>query len=443
MAREASLDWKRDIPTRYFATYEALEDAFRERVAGLVPRYHAGTRVFWEDFQKLYNSPVAAAVEGREVYITSNPRDCLAFGTPFQVLQGAWLSASRRQGTTRDEPLRVAERFGLSGHLHQSVRSLSGGETVRLALAKAHLLAATASRLTVASPFSWLSLDHWSDFRDLAEFYRSCGTALELFALDGEDSLDPAVNKKGTAAASVRLSWRLQALKLDLGTLMDHLYDRPVWAEVDSLDETLDSPCLLWGDNGQGKSLIAKALASALPFTGEAVAYGPDGPLRVRLLFQDVLNQTLMRSVRQLTPLGVNDDVVLNYEDILNGVSRLDPAIPSRLRSFAELRRSQTPPSLLEMKILLTALRLSDHRAVLILDEPDWGLSRSDAVAFVSAVMDAAHARAMPLILISHKPWWRHMVRTVRWVLKEPVGTSRSDGCLFRIRIKEAPGGLP
>ena len=52
-AKQRLPEWKHDIPTRYFATYEALENAFRERVAGLVPRYHAGTRVFWDDFQRL------------------------------------------------------------------------------------------------------------------------------------------------------------------------------------------------------------------------------------------------------------------------------------------------------------------------------------------------------------------------------------------------------
>jgi hypothetical protein len=299
--RERLLEWKHDIPTRYFATYEALEEAFRSRIAELVPRYHAGTRVFWDDFQQLYDNPAALAGDGGEAYITSNPRDCLAFGTPFQVLQGAWLSSSRENAVALEEPGRVAERFGLSGHLHQSIRSLSGGETVRLALAKAYLMAARATRLTVASPFSWLSLDHWSDFRDLADHYQSCGTALELFALDGEDSSTPAAGDDRPAAEPLTFSWRLQALQLDLGTLLDHLHNRPVWADVAPLDETLASPCLLSGDNGQGKSLIAKALASAMPYKGEATVYGPSGARRVRLLFQDVLNQTLMRSMRQLT----------------------------------------------------------------------------------------------------------------------------------------------
>ena len=94
------------------------------------------------------------------------------------------------------------------------------------------------------------------------------------------------------------------------------------------------------------------------------------------------------------------------------------------------------------MKVLLAALRLSDQRAVLILDEPDWGLSRSDAVAFVTAVVSAAHARAVPVILISHKPWWRNLARSVRWVRKEAVPTSAAEGCLFRVQIHDEPGGV-
>lgn len=439
-AKQRLPEWKHDIPTRYFATYEALEEAFRERVAGLVPRYHAGTRVFWDDFQQLHNSPSVFTPESGEAYITSNPRDCLAFGTPFQVLQGAWLSASRPYATSSDDPGRVAERFGLSEHLHQSIRTLSGGETVRLALAKAYLIAARAVRLTVASPFSWLSRDHWSDFRYLADHYRSRGTALELFALDGEDSSAPGEDGDGPAAVPLNFTWCLKSLELGLGSLIDRLHDRRIWVGVAPREETLASPCLLCGDNGQGKSLVAKTLAAALPYTGEALVKGPCGPRRVRLLFQDVFNQSLMRSMRQLTPRGDEDGVAAAYDGILDAMRHRVPLAGRALPAFGARRRDPKPLSLLEMKILLTAVRLVDHDAVLILDEPDWGLSRPDAVAFVTAVVCAAHARAVPVILISHKPWWRNLARSVRWVWKENV-SSEADGCLFRIRIDAEPGG--
>jgi predicted ATPase len=431
------LDWQYDIPPRYFATYEALEIAFRERIADLVPRFHAGTRSFWEDFQRLYHQPQTARL-GDDAYITSNPRDCLAFGTPFQVLQGAWLSAPR----SRITPGAVADRFGLTGHLHQSIRSLSGGETVRLALAKAYLLAERATRLTVASPFSWLSLDHWTIFQNLIERYRSCDTALELFALEGEDSRAPVARREGPPPDPVAFTWRLDALRLDLGTLLDRLHDRPVWAGVDPVEETLASPCLLCGDNGQGKSLIAKVLASAIPFRGRVTMTGTDGPLQARLLFQDVLNQTLMRSMGQLTPRGDADRVARVYDEVLAGMRDSGPRSEEALLPFAERQRISDPLSLLEIKILLTARRLIDPRAVFIMDEPDWGLSRSDALAFVASVVDVAHARAVPVMLISHKPWWQNLACSMRWIRKQRVSPARSDGCLFNIQILNEPGDM-
>jgi ABC-type branched-subunit amino acid transport system ATPase component len=129
------------------------------------------------------------------------------------------------------------------------------------------------------------------------------------------------------------------------------------------------------------------------------------------------------------------------YDDILDGIRRRVPVDRGGLLPFADRRRVSTPLSLLEMKVLLTAVRLSDQHAVLILDEPDWGLSWSDAVAFVTAVVRVAHARLVPVILISHKPWWRDLARSVRWVRKETVKTSGAEGCLFRVRIQDEPGG--
>ena len=436
-------EWQRDIPTRYFATYEALEEAFRERVSGLVPRYHAGTQVFWKDFHRLYEAPTRPPGDDWEAYITSNPKDCLAFGTPQQVLRAAWLSALRRQAASLDPPERAAELFGLRGHLNQSIRSLSGGETVRLALAKTYLQAACAARLTVASPFSWLARDHWGDFRRLAEHYRSCGTPLELFALTGEDSAGGAASEKARRPEPLPFAWRLRDLILDLGSLLDRLHSRPVRAEVAFREETLNSPCLLCGDNGQGKSLLAKTLAGASTFSGEASLRGPEGRLRGRLLFQDVLNQTLMRTAGQLAAPQSGPDLAITYDAIVGGLRQRNTAAAEGLTFFNDRRRSRLPLTLLEIKVLLAASRLVDPKAALILDEPDWGLSRRDAEAFVGSVVGAAHARGVPVILISHKPWWRWLVRSVRHVCKEAPSAASPDGCLFRIQVRRRPGGRP
>ena len=429
-------EWRPDIPTRYFETYEALEEAFRKRVAGLVPRYHAGTRVFWNDFQRLYEAPTTAVGKTCQAYITSNPRDCLAFGTPLQVLRGAWLSASRRGAPPSETPEAAAQHFGLVDHLHQSIRSLSGGETVRLALAKTYLLAACAARLTVASPFSWLALEHWGDFRRLAARYRACETPLELFALTGEDVMAPASFERDDRPPPLEFGLRLAGARLDLGSLWDRLHDRRVTAAIAAREETLISPCLLCGDNGQGKSLLAKALAAAIPCAGEASLVGPSGRLRARLLFQDVLNQTLMRTMRQLTPRQKGHGLAEAYDAIAAGVRQRRPAGGPALIPFADRRRDPMPLSLLEVKVLLSAVRLAETGSALILDEPDWGLSRREALAFVGAVVAAAHARSAPVILISHKPWWRPLAGSVRHVCKETAPPGGAGKCLFQIRVR-------
>jgi hypothetical protein len=53
----------------------------------------------------------------------------------------------------------------------------------------------------------------------------------------------------------------------------------------------------------------------------------------------------------------------------------------------------------------------------------------------------AAHARLVPVMLISHKPWWQNLVRSVRWIRKDAGKTSGAGGCLFRVTIHDAEGG--
>jgi ABC-type molybdenum transport system ATPase subunit/photorepair protein PhrA len=68
--------------------------------------------------------------------------------------------------------------------------------------------------------------------------------------------------------------------------------------------------------------------------------------------------------------------------------------------------------ALLDIKAVLVATRLASAPAALILDEPDWGMSRQSAIAFVSAVLAAAHRQYTPVLLISHKPWWQPIARS-------------------------------
>ncbi len=422
---------------RYFRHYEDLENAFRRRIATLLPRKHAGTAVFWEDFQRLLTAIPAKAASHAEHYITSNPRDCLAFGTPRQVLQAALSMAGTSPVTAIGGGVAaVAERFGLQRHLNQPVRSLSGGETVRLALAKAFVGAARADRLTLASPFSWLSLNNRCYFHDLAAHCEAHGRALEVFALEGEDRTD--ADTGGALLPGPDFHLRFHKARVVLNSALDRLQDQQRQAVVEDGEYNLRSPCLIQGDNGQGKSLVAKIMAGAMPWEGEADVdtAGNDG--RVRLLLQDIVNQAMMRSFRQLANVaapGVAPRVGRFYDAIRAGMLARTALAPDEVKSFEGGCAAPSPASLLELKILLAALRLGARPSALVMDEPDWGLRQASALAFVRGVIRAAHGAGIPVLLISHKPWWQKWAASKLQVDKVPTEQGRDAADLFRIKI--------
>jgi ABC-type lipoprotein export system ATPase subunit len=180
--------------TRYFSSYEEREEAFRDSVFALIPRKYSGPRLFWKDFTNVSFEELATFTRHRLAYITSNPRDGLAFGTPWQVLKAAALcarDANQSFGPTVED---VAREFGLADLLDQPIRTLSGGETVKLALAKASVASTYTEKLIIASPFSWLSRDNTHFFQRLFDRYRRWDHPVQLLALEGEDSDEPVTD---------------------------------------------------------------------------------------------------------------------------------------------------------------------------------------------------------------------------------------------------------
>ena len=182
--------------TRYFETYEEREQAFRKSVFSLIPRKYLGPRNFWADFRRISRDGFSQLKGNRIAYISSNPRDCLAFGTPWQVLSAAQMCARQTDKAISASTKTIAEAFGIQENLYQPVRTLSGGETVKLAIAKTFITAAYSTRLTIASPFSWLSHDNIHYFRKLFDHYIELGIPVDLLALEGEDSVEPIESGK-------------------------------------------------------------------------------------------------------------------------------------------------------------------------------------------------------------------------------------------------------
>ncbi|MCP4745801.1 MAG: sigma-54 factor interaction domain-containing protein [Desulfobacteraceae bacterium] len=60
----------------------------------------------------------------------------------------------------------------------------------------------------------------------------------------------------------------LNDLRIALGLPINAITAEPAFAEVADAHFNLQSPCLVIGENGQGKSLLAKALSKASVFYG-------------------------------------------------------------------------------------------------------------------------------------------------------------------------------
>jgi len=428
--------------TRYFETYEEREQAFRKSVFSLIPRKYLGPKVFWTDFGRISRDGFSQLKGNRIAYISSNPRDCLAFGTPWQILSAAQMCAQQTDKAISISTKTIAEVFGIQENLYQPVRTLSGGETVKLAIAKTFITAAYSTRLSIASPFSWLSHDNLHYFRKLFDHYIEQGIPVDLFALEGEDSAESIESGKvpdSGSAEALDFTIFLKDIHIRFGTSFNSAYSRETLIQPDDLTARLSSPCLFVGKNGQGKSLIAKVLAGAIPYKGIARVGTAGKTGTARLLFQDVITQTLLRSFNSLAALPcLNNasEAMGIFEKILTEYSKLYKQSKSKV-STSENGASTASHTLLEIKAILVATRLLEKRCALILDEPDWGLSREASIALVFAIIQVAHDLEIPVILISHKPWWHSIAKSIIHIEKSPVVTNNKSGeRFFRIRLR-------
>jgi len=428
----------------YYPTFEAREDAFNVSVGRLVPSRLAGPERFWADFSEISRRRLDADPTARVAFITSNPRDCLAFATPRQVLTAACLRAGISGSAIAAAVEETATTFCLQANRDQPLRTLSGGESVKLAMAKAAIAGENSCRLSVASPFSWLSAGNAGLLDELVERYASRRLPVSVLALAEEDAMDPdpIIGDAAAAFPSVSFAIRLETVSLRLATAVAMATTDPARVDFPDAAFSLRSPCLLMGDNGQGKSLLAKLLTGAMAGQGRIVVGGAaSGRCRPRMIFQDVVAQTLSRSAD-----GMLDG--LNSADRMAAVARYRELagicgayLDGCMGSTANLAAGGMPPtpSLLEIKLQLAAQRLTGDTSLMILDEPDWGLSRRAAAAFVLAVVDMAHAMGIPVLIISHKPWWTPLALSRLTVVKDMAagdGADNRDGFTVRL-VKE------
>jgi ABC-type branched-subunit amino acid transport system ATPase component len=406
----------------YFETFEAREAAFNRFVAHLIPSKTAGPSRFWQEFRQIADQGLNHPPDGELAYIMANPRDGLVFGSPFQVLAAARMVAGLTAPGDPEAIGALAAEYGLQDQLTQPMRSLSGGETVKLALARAKAGAEGSRTLVIASPFCWLSRWNTGLLDNTIAAFQVRRRDVHLLALSGEDDAGEITPAQGADLLTQGPAFRLEfeEARIMLGLAVDSLQGPPAYAAIADDALELKSPCLVSGDNGQGKTLVAKALCGAVTVRGHiCVAQGPS-----RLLFQNVISQTLLRSAEVLRQ---------NARDICGpaALEQVLSALAEAFEIYGGVSKRVTSPaadgSLLVAKLHMVAARLCSRPALLILDEPDWGLSRREAAAFVLATTTVAHASGVALMLVSHKPWWRAIAASLVRVEKHRGHPSASE----------------
>lgn len=414
-----------DIEHKWFQDYEAREAFFREHVSGLIPASYRGPGLFWREFTAITPKDVNAYAQRKMACITAFPLDGLAFAAPLQVLRAAAIGQPEALALERQ----AIALFRLEPLLNQALRTLSGGETVRLALAKAWLNASTHHELYVASPYSWLDKHNNGLTETVARAYLDRDKPVTFLGLTGEnfDSAPGEIGPPAMPASVIPVIFSITARNLKL-KLSQSLTPgaAPLWARTDDFELRLASPCLVLGENGAGKSLFVKTLAKVNGYRGGLEVNSGNNQAPCRLLQQNTLSQSLLREKDQFAPVssGPLREEFRQLHTILYDAA-------------AEYFAEPIPAgSIFDLKLALTAARLCGDPQLLILDEPEWGLSYAAATAFVYAVCATAHDRKVPVMIVSHKNWWLGLARSQIEITKETGARDHKQRIAFGMRIQ-------
>ena len=417
----------------YFETFEKRESHFREKIHSLLPRKYSGPEVFWRDMRSIVSGLANDVPDYPISYITCNPRDCLPYSFVDDVLNATILFLPKISRNLLLEE--TVDTFEINSIRRQQVHTLSGGEVVRLALARNYLLAGVSTQAIISSPFTWLSKKHHSLYRLFAEAFVREGKPVSVLAMAGENDDMPY---DGEIDSDMESQIIIETLRIKLSSDWKDSKEKGEWALVDDVSINIHSPCLLIGDNGAGKSLVAKALSDAVEHTGMAKIRANGYIGHSRLLFQDVVMQTLLR------PFSVLTETIrfTPKRDILKTYKRLINKFVSHFKSKREPvpyigEFGSTAKTLLEYKFMLTAIRICCSPTALILDEPDWGLTKNVGIAFVVSAIEVSHENNIPVIIISHKTWWRVIAKSHLSIKKEVVD---SHGVRYKFNIQKERG---
>ncbi len=390
----------KEITVSTFTTYEGLVDHFVQSTGIYFPKMAAGRGEFFRGFSRWLQRSVASRPTS---VIAPDPAQGLALPNALQILTSA-LAQSGKSAGENDAGL-LMEKYGLTKRmLTQPVSTLSGGELLLLNYARAEAQSGYVRTLTACNPIFWLNPARHRYWLNLCSHFAAVNRSVEILIMRGDQLDSQAESERFPALDPLTVN-----LIVDKPLVIFPEIQFPVFHAASrlqylwkSMSGEIYSPFLLTGDNGIGKSIFARLLAGVYQASSGKVAINAEnGSGNVRLLFQEAITQLFAMSPSEYLARAFSAS-----EALLDEAKRLFSDIMQTVCDSADPGNGRVDNSLLAGKACLIAARLAERPALILLDEPGWGLSRLEAGRLVFNTCRLAHSLGTGVGIISHQPEW-------------------------------------
>lgn len=390
-----------------FYQFEQLVDFFVQETGLFLPKLYQGQSQFFTGFSQWFAQSGQNIQHKYNSFVHPEPLLGMAFPNAYDVLVNFVSTSSRLNRET--SVLELLHEYGLGEeHLTQPVSTLSGGELLQLSFAKASAQLKRVSALIACNPLFWLNPSRHNLWHKLTASYDSAGVPIKVAAMQGDSVFCSSERNAYSPGKLSPLPFLLNISNAaaHFPELQFPVYHKESFINYQFSDqsEQCHSPMLITGDNGVGKSVLARMLAGVIPIAGGRVeCMNESGNSSVRLLFQEATSQLFAQ-----TPDQHRKSVFSCANKSRDTAESLFKKLVAEIIPTHENHPDEQSAhnSLLEAKISIIAERLTASPALLILDEPGWGLSSEDTIRLVFCITRLAHSRQTAVAIISHQPQW-------------------------------------